>query len=69
MKNFTDFMIDVANDKKLSRELAGKLHAGNHAELSAWVKKKGYHVDEKEFKNLHEKKDSFKKKSAVGFYY
>jgi len=68
MKNFTDFMIDVSKDDKLGKECVDKLHQGNHADLSKWLKSKGYDVDEHECKKLHDNKDNIKKSSAVGFY-
>jgi hypothetical protein len=68
MKNFTDFMIDITKDAELGKECVNKLHEGDHIELSAWLKGKGYAVDENECKKLHDNKDDIKKSSAVGVY-
>jgi len=68
MKNLTDFMIDAAKNADLGKEFISKLHEGDDATLSAWLKKKGYKVTKSDCKKLHKNKEHMKKEN-VGFAY
>ena len=46
MKNFTDLMVDITKDGDLAEECLNKIQSCNAAELSGWLKGKGYDVDD-----------------------
>lgn len=69
MKNFIDFVTDIAKDTKLGEECMEKLQEISHIDLASWFKDKGYDVSEDECNKLVENKDNIKASTGrVGLY-
>ena len=69
MKNFTDFMVDAAQNPELGKEAMSKLNEADHTSLVTWLKEKGYDVDEADCKKLYDNKDPIEKGTSVGLTY
>ncbi len=68
MKNFIDFIVDVAKDGVVGDELHKIIESGDHKVVASWLQGKGYDVSEEDSKKLVENKDDIKS-TKLGVYY
>ncbi len=68
MKNFIDFIVDVAKDNGIAKEFEKHVEGSDHKGMSAWLKDKGYDVHEDECKKMVDNKENLKS-SKVGWTY
>lgn len=68
MKNFIDFVADVAKNESMATELEKKIEASNIIEMSKWFETKGYTINKEECEKIMMNKDSFGEQK-VGFPY
>lgn len=68
MKNFVDFIVDVAKDSGLAEEFGKHLKDSDHKTISSWLKDKGYDVHEDDCKKLTDNNETVQS-SKVGWVY